>query len=59
MHDVTAGLPQPALMRDHVGFVVDATGYIVFDAWKLAGRSGRTLRSRLVRNLLEIVELAL
>jgi hypothetical protein len=59
MRGVRTRLPQRAGMRDHVAFVVDATGYIVFDGWKLAGRSGRPLRSRLVRNLLEIVELAL
>jgi hypothetical protein len=45
-------------MRDHVGFVVDVTGYIVVDAWKLAGRPGRTLRPRL-GGTPELIELAL
>src|SRR5262249_22788601 len=59
MRGVRARLPQRAGMRDHVDFVVDATAYIVFDGWKLAGPSWRPLRSRLTGNPFEIVELAL
>jgi hypothetical protein len=47
MHGIAARLPQRAGVRDYVGFIVDATGYIVFDARELTGRSGLTLLSTL------------
>jgi len=59
MHGVAARLPQRADVRNDVGLVVHAPGGIFLGDRQLAGRSRRTLRSRLAWNPFEIVELAL
>ena len=56
MHSVTACLPKRASMGHDVGLVVYTVGNIFLDARELAGRS---LRSWLPGNLLQLVELAL
>jgi len=56
MDSITLRLPQRASVRDDVAFIVHVLGNVFPDERQLAGR---TLRSRLSGNLLELVELVL